>query len=232
VTFVFFSMQATIVGYNLCVLFFCQPGSEVGHRSCLWNGFLAVAPGHPIMAKVVELVVNHIRNRFTSVDYDDMLCPNPVLSVSHTVDTLFTSGPCILGAALNLLMKRHAQTEFTVGTLDVWGTENATTTTTTVSGDIEYDEDNKEQDDPRWAFPGRTIILHQNKQDMGAHRFTWLEQNILVASTDFPDYDDRSSTIEHYSKAHENVGVYGLQRLYRDRHSRVNENIRIRVLRP
>ena len=71
-----------------------EPGIHVGHRSCLWNGFLAVAPGHPFLAKTLELVVNNIRNRFTSVDYANMLCPNPVLSVLHSVDTLFTCGPC------------------------------------------------------------------------------------------------------------------------------------------
>lgn len=89
-----------------------EPGISVGHRSCLWNGFLAVAPGHPFLAKTIglELVVNNIRNHFTSVDYDDMLCP--VLSVSHSVDTLFTSGPCILGAAINTVIDQHMQDEF------------------------------------------------------------------------------------------------------------------------
>lgn len=71
-----------------------EPGIHVGHRSCLWNGLLAVAPGHPFLAKTIEIVVNNIRNRFTSVDYANMLCPNPVLSVLHSVDTLFTCGPC------------------------------------------------------------------------------------------------------------------------------------------
>jgi mannosyltransferase OCH1-like enzyme len=71
-----------------------EPGIHVGHRSCLWNGFLAVAPGHPFLARTIEIVVNNIRNRFTSVDYANMLCPNPVLSVLHSVDTLFTCGPC------------------------------------------------------------------------------------------------------------------------------------------
>ena len=74
-----------------------SPGETIGHRSCLWNGLMAVAPGHPVLAQTIQTVVNNIRNRFTSVDYDDMLCPNPVLSVSHTVDTLFTCGPCIIG---------------------------------------------------------------------------------------------------------------------------------------
>ncbi len=61
------------------------PDMTLGHRHCLWNGFLAAAPGHPFLAQTVQNVVNHARNRYTSVDYDDMLCPNPVLAVSHTV---------------------------------------------------------------------------------------------------------------------------------------------------
>jgi len=50
-----------------------EPGEKIGYRSCLWNGFLASAPGHPFLARTIENVVNNIRNRFTSVDYDDML---------------------------------------------------------------------------------------------------------------------------------------------------------------
>jgi hypothetical protein len=43
---------------------------------CLWNGFLAAAPGHPYLAKAIETVVNQVRNRFTSVDVDAQFCPN------------------------------------------------------------------------------------------------------------------------------------------------------------
>jgi hypothetical protein len=189
-----------------------QPGSNVGHRSCLWNGFLAVAPGHPFLAKTIELVVNNIRNRFTAVDYDDMLCPNPVLSVSHSVDTLFTCGPCILGAAINTVIGRHMQNEFEIGDVDIWGKQRETASA----------------DDARFLIPGRTIILNQNKQDMGAHRFTWTEHNLMVAATDMPDYDDRPPTVVHYSKTHLKVGVYGLQKLYKDSH-RANEEIRVIV---
>ena len=95
-----------------------EPGSDVGHRSCLWNGLIASAPGHPYLARTVQIVVNNIRNRFTGVDYDDMMCPDPVLSVSHTVDTLFTCGPCILGAGINDLLGRHMQTEFETGDVE------------------------------------------------------------------------------------------------------------------
>ena len=41
-----------------------EPGISVGHRSCLWNGFLAVTPGHPFLAKTIELVVNKIRKLY------------------------------------------------------------------------------------------------------------------------------------------------------------------------
>jgi hypothetical protein len=187
-----------------------EPGTSEGHRSCLWNGLLAVTPGHPFIAQTIELVVNNIRNRFTSVDYDDMLCPNPVLSVSHTVDTLFTCGPCILGAAMNKVLGRHMQSQWELNDLDVWKMPSGG------SGD------------PRHRIRGRSIVLAQNKQDMGAHRFTWLEHNLLVAATDMPDYDDRPPTKQHYSRTHEKIGVYGLRNLYNN-NNRSNEEIRITV---
>ena len=82
---------------------------------------MATAPAHPVLARTIEHVVNNIRNRFTSVDYDDMLCPSPVFHVSHTVDTLFTCGPCILGGALNDVLGRHMQEAYVPGDVDVWG---------------------------------------------------------------------------------------------------------------
>jgi hypothetical protein len=210
-----------------------EPGSAVGHRSCLWNGLLAVAPGHPFMARTIQRVVNNIRNRFTSVDYDDMLCPNPVLSVSHTVDTLFTCGPCILGAAMNEVLGRHMQTEWELGEVNVWnandndGGASGDVAPTATFGGVGGDADTGDED-PRHAIPGRTVILAQNKQDMGAHRFTWASRNMMVAATDMPDYDDRPPTKQHYSRTHEKTGVYGLRNLYKD-NVKANEEIRIVV---
>jgi len=195
-----------------------SPGETIGHRHCLWNGLMAVAPGHPFLAKTVENVVNNVRNRFTSVDYDDMLCPNPVLSVSHTVDTLFTAGPCILGASLNDVLKLHRQTSFNYGDIDLFQSEvNEGINTIDPEGD------------PRFLIEGRSIILKQNKQDMGAHRFTWDERNLVVSATDMPDYDDRPPSLEHYSKTHEKFGVYGLHKLYTNS-KRANEEFTITVL--
>eukprot|EP00970_Alexandrium_tamarense_P000594 scaffold69_cov198-Alexandrium_tamarense.AAC.34 len=202
-----------------------EPGTDVGHRSCLWNGLIASAPGHPFLARTIEIVVNNIRNRFTAVDYDDMLCPNPILSVSHTVDTLFTCGPCILGAGINNIIGRHMQNEFEIGDVDIWQNERTEMAKKNPGNDNSVAV---QPDDPRLLIPGRTVILEQNKNDMGAHRFTWADRHLIIAATDMPDYDDRPPSKEHYSKTHEKAGIYGMRKLYTDS-KRANEEIRIVV---
>lgn len=205
-----------------------SPGTKVNRRSCLWNGLMAVAPGHPLLARTIEFVVNNIRNRFTSVDYDDMLCPTPIFHVSHTVDTLFTCGPCILGGGINNLLGRHMQDAFTPGDVDVWHVERMGQLPVSDSPNDDRSGIVVSPDDQRLLIPGRTIILRQNKEDMGAHRFTWDEKNIMVASTDMPDYDDRPPTLVHYSKTHGKAGVYGVKKLYTD-NIKADEKIRIVV---
>lgn len=64
---------------------------------------------------------------------------------------------------------------------------------------------------------------------MGAHRFTLLDQNLVVAATDLPDSNDRDKKQEHYSKTHAKTGIYGLANLYTDAR-RANEDIHIRVV--
>lgn len=151
------------------------PGTKPDHRMCLWNGFIASAPAHPYLSRVIEHVVNNIRNRFTVgvltlfscmndvpllidthsttsdllhyhgqvVDYDRMMCPDPELSVVHAFSTLFTAGPCILGLTVNEVMGREPQQTF-------------------VEGDLENPSGGLVE-----GVPGRTIILQQNKWDMG-----------------------------------------------------------------
>ncbi|KAL7532601.1 hypothetical protein ACHAXR_008521 [Thalassiosira sp. AJA248-18] len=176
------------------------PGSKPDHRMCLWNGFIASAPAHPYLSRVIEHVVNNIRNRFTVVDYDHMMCPDPELSVVHAFSTLFTAGPCILGLTVNEVMGRELQQTFVEGDLDKPSGINVEN------------------------FPGRTIILQQNKWDMGAHRFTWVENNLVVAATDMPDYDDRKDLegedeeqATHYSKTLDRNNLYGQDKVYVNR---------------
>ena len=104
------------------------------------------------MAEVIETVVNQVRNRFTSVDVDSTYCPDPELSVLHAFDILYTAGPCVLGATINKVMGRPLQEPFVAGEMIPPKSSSA-------------------------SIPGRTIILHQDKWDMGSHRFTFLEQN-------------------------------------------------------
>ncbi len=183
-----------------------MPGHGVDTVMCLWNGFIAAAPGHPFLAQIVETVVNNIRNRFTSVDVDNMLCPNVETSVPHAFDTLFTAGPCIMGASVNKALGRHGQTSFTPGDIDV-------------------------NDKLSKKIPGRSIILRQDKADMGSHRFTFVEKNLVVAATDMPGADDRdhqANSPTHYSKVHVKQGVYGLDGVYKD-FDRANEDIKLYV---
>lgn len=150
-------------------------------------------------------VVNQVRNRFTSVDVDSTFCPDPELSVLHAFDILYTAGPCLLGAAINKVMGRPPQEPFRAG--ELIPNENSDAS----------------------KIPGKTIILHQNKWDMGSHRFTYLEKNLVVAATDLEDSNDRNNQpstgkTEHYSKTHKAVGIYGLEGLYTDR-TQANEDI-------
>ena len=215
-----------------------EPGKAVNKRMCLWNGLIAVAPAHPFMARTIENVVNAIRNRFTSVDSDNRLCDTnakPELSISHAWDTLFTAGPCIMGQSINEVLERDQQHTYEPGQLAESGKIVNTGKTYTAQ------------------LPGRSVILSQNKEDMGAHRFTLLEANLVVAATDMPDYDDRQYTPKvvdedsdededdssekpsgggaHYSETHVKVGVYGLTGLYKNPTS-ADEDIKIIIVPP
>lgn len=190
---------------------------------CLWNGLIAAAPGHPILAKAIETVVNQVRNRFTSIDVDATFCPDPELSVSHAYDTLFTAGPCLLGASVNRVLGRHGQTPFQPGVLDP--PTHAERDPEIVQGRNMLPGDHA----PRLGIPGRIILLRQRKWDMGAHRFTLDESNLVVAATDFPYANDRENLpMEHYSKTHAKVGVYGLENLYAT-NKKAGENVQIIV---
>jgi hypothetical protein len=181
-----------------------EPGRAEGTGSCLWNGFIAAAPGHPFIAKVVEMVVNVVRNRFTSVDIDDMLCPNPNLGHSHDWDLLFITGPCLLGAAINVILGKSMQSSIEPGELK------------TMSHDI--------------LIPGRTIILAQNKTDVGScHRFNWEDKNLIVATTDMPNYEDNVQKSKHYSAStREMKGIFGLKNVYKDMNS-ANEDFILKI---
>ena len=93
----------------------------------------------------------------------------------HAFDTLFTAGPCILGATVNKVLGRHGQTPFEAGEIDPWESsrrEASEKGTGFVKG---------LDDKPNKRIPGRTIILNQNKWDVSQlHTFDmkYWSQNI------------------------------------------------------
>lgn len=134
---------------------------------------------------------------------------------------------CRAPFAPSQVLGHHRQRGFDYGEVDLFANEKQS---------LEDGLDTKstiEPNDMRLQVPGRTVLLQQNKDDMGAHRFTLVENNLVVASTDLPDYDDRPPTYQHYSKTHESFGIYGLRKqeasLYVN-DKRANEEIRIRVV--
>lgn len=166
---------------------------------------------------MIETAVNNILQRFTSVDIAAMLCPLPEMSVVTSFSPLFVAGPCLLGSTINTVLGRHPQTQFEAGEL-IADSANATLSATrspTANGKI----------------PGRTIILNQNKNDMGAHRFTFLEQNLIVLSTDFPDSDDREKLegVVHYSETRIRFEIYGVENVYKDNERTKGPLIRLEV---
>lgn len=178
-----------------------SPGGR--HQYCVWNGFLASTPGHPFIAKAIEMVVNNVRNRFTVVDVDDMLCPNPDMQVTQLNNAILLTGPCALGAAMNAVLGRPLQSSFRYGNL-------------TVDSDAGGDD-----------IPGRSVVLKQNKSDLGCHRFMWVERNVIVAATDLPSAAADVSNDTHYSH-YDFTGLHRSSDVYRD-WIKANEVIKIRV---
>lgn len=119
-----------------------------------------------------------------------------------------TAGPCILGSTLNRILGRHPQNSFQIGYID------------TLSNDVLNNH-------------GRVVILDGNKEDMGAFRFTHNEKNIIIATTDMPDFDDRpvdnkNVPSNHYSKVKDPGIAYGREGLYRNKNV-AHENIRFEI---
>ena len=132
-----------------------------------------------------------------------------------------------MGASINDVLQLHRQTGFEPGDIELFPNHHEEQDDDANNNDVRTSP--SAHDDSRFLIPGRSIILKQDKEDMGSHRFTWEETNMVAAATDMPDYDDRPKTLEHYSKTHEKFGVYGLNKLYRDSH-RANEEFTITIV--
>jgi hypothetical protein len=129
---------------------------------------------------------------------------------------------------MNIVLNRHPQTGFKTGEIDIWGADARSHQEQRQKGALKPPPAMVEPDDPRLSIPGRSIILRQNKNDMGAHRFTFEEKNLVVCSTDMPDYDDRPKK-PHYAESGKQTSLYGTTQLYSD-FSAANEEIKVVVV--
>jgi hypothetical protein len=97
-------------------------GSFADEQFCLWNGLLGSAPAHPILAKVIEWMVNLVSTRADMYDMERTVCE--LSGVDHienwkvrTEPLLMLSGPCALGLALNYAVGNEPLTKFSPGIL-------------------------------------------------------------------------------------------------------------------
>jgi mannosyltransferase OCH1-like enzyme len=88
---------------------------------CLWNGIIGVAPGHPIIVRAVERLINSILNRSDLLDLEREIAKKSGRNTEtwkvRAVQELLLSGPCALGIAANEVLGRKALTKFGVGWL-------------------------------------------------------------------------------------------------------------------
>jgi hypothetical protein len=175
---------------------------------CVWQGFIASAPGHPILAHAIETVVNQVRNKFTSVDIDERYCPNPNIAFLHRWDLIFATGPCLLGASMNKALGRPGQMQFEPGEVLV----------STVQPPV----------------PGRTLILDTNRSKVNGIRFFLVEKKMVMAATDLPVGRDKKQNKKpsyygmHQYGIQDKQVIFGEKGVYANDH-KANEDIRIIV---
>jgi hypothetical protein len=172
---------------------------------CVWQGFIASAPGHPILADAIETVVNQVRNKFTSIDIDARFCPNPDISILHAFALLFTCGPCLLGGSINRALGRPGQMQFEPGEIPLSNVQ------------------------PPVPVPGRTVILNQERLSRRDVRLNLVEMKMSVVAIDgFVGDDKKRNKKKPYTTGHSLKTFFGKEKVYANDH-KANEDIRIIV---
>jgi len=93
---------------------------------CLLNGLIGAAPGHPMIARAVQDLVNRIQQREDYLDIESALCrwdPSTAIWKLRTLPILILTGPCALGMSFNMALGRDGITPglVTDGSFDLQG---------------------------------------------------------------------------------------------------------------
>jgi hypothetical protein len=202
-------------------LSFFVPRDVVGEFAdeayCLWNGLIGAVPGHPIIVRSVERLVNHILERADVHDMERALCQNErnleVWKV-HGQPLLLLSGPCALGVAMNEALGRSSLAAVEPG----WTTLEVTDES---GSDMDY---------------GDALVLLLDKHDLGGFRFSDPDRNLIVGSTNLNGLDKTAREVSnptdaekkrqhvrskqehsHYSDAAKGTDIWGSEGIYKDK---------------
>jgi len=170
---------------------------------CLWNGLLGSAPGNPIIAKAIEDVVTTVLNRVDYYDIEGGLCSQDASAEIwklRTLPILILTGPCALGMSLNAALGSDSLLK---------GHDLGWLRTINISA-------GHEPPDHYW---GNALTLLADRYDLGELRFTDIDRNLLIASTNQDmiatspidvDMEQPKKTLVHYSKSESDiVGEFG-----------------------
>eukprot|EP00816_Leptocylindrus_hargravesii_P003333 CAMPEP_0196804642 /NCGR_PEP_ID=MMETSP1362-20130617/4299_1 /TAXON_ID=163516 /ORGANISM="Leptocylindrus danicus, Strain CCMP1856" /LENGTH=1033 /DNA_ID=CAMNT_0042177083 /DNA_START=13 /DNA_END=3111 /DNA_ORIENTATION=- len=157
-----------------------EPGYESDERFCLWNGLMGASPGHPFMVRAVERSLNMILNRADAFDIEQETCQISGREMDYwklrLSPPLNMCGPCALGMSVNEALGRDSLSKYEVGLMKSdhngyrWGTNPDN------PGHLNFN------------------ILQANKEDLGLHRFTDVERDVIVASTDISGVNAKDAT--------------------------------------
>jgi Glycosyltransferase sugar-binding region containing DXD motif len=187
---------------------------------CLWNGLMGAQPGNPIIGRAIEDVITNILNRVDYYDVEGALCSAKLTAEVwklRTLPILILTGPCALGMSVNKAL----------GNVNVLQGHDL--------GWLRYNTSERE------AYPspsgnwGHALTLLADRYDLGELRFTDLDRNLLIASSNQDriakgaiHIGDQSKTNSiHYSKSE--TDIVGEYATYND-DKVTNERIRIEIL--
>ena len=126
-------------------LAFFAPIDSVGvyadETFCLWNGLIGSAPAHPILANVIERMVNLVSSRADLYDVERAVCEVTGMDKMENWKIraepgLILTGPCALGLAANDALGNNALSRFVPGLMSASTSGNSKHESNDVIGDV------------------------------------------------------------------------------------------------